>query len=614
MSKKGFYLQKLRVIGETVNPAEISFNSGLNVISGSSNTGKSYIYSCIDFILGASTPPDPIPESNSYSEILLEIKTYEGHIYTLKRPIKEKSEAILYKCNIEKVDQTAGEILKPTHSSLNLNNISAFLLSLSNFNDKKVLGKENKLRNLSFRDVIKLLLIDEEKIISKKSPIFSGQYILKTSEKSVFNLLLTGKDAQVEQEIKDTKTSQTKIKANIEMLKKFVLVLNRKMEENRFVSENIDEISGNLNKKIDELSELLDKNSKLIEEKMVERKETWEKRQKVISRKIQLEKLLSRFELLEKHYISDLERLEFIAEGHHYLSQLVTVPCPICGRDFEKYEEITDRDSKGINLIDSCNKECEKIRIHMRDLQDTVFQMRIELKDIEKQDAQYEEIYQQCEKELNDKLNPGNTIAKNELKVCIEEKESIIGYQLNKKYLGSLEKKIVLLEQQNSEMKAINNTQNFSLENDSLNKLCSEIKELIENWNYITQATVVFNLSKYDIEVSNKLRSSNGKGIRAILYSAFIIALMNHSTKMNLPHPGFVVIDSPLTTYRKNDNTNEDVSPDIQQSFFKNLSLLGEGQQVIILENKEPKREIRSDINYIHFSGREEAGRKGFFP
>lgn len=83
---------------------------------------------------------------------------------------------------------------------------------------------------------------------------------------------------------------------------------------------------------------------------------------------------------------------------------------------------------------------------------------------------------------------------------------------------------------------------------------------------------------------------------------------------MDLPHPGFVVIDSPLTTYRKNDNTNEDVSPDIQQSFFKNLSSLGKDQQVIILENKEPKKEIRDKINYIHFSGSKGVGRKGFFP
>jgi DNA repair ATPase RecN len=111
MSKKGFYLQKLRVVGGAVNPAEVSFGSGLNVISGSSNTGKSYICSCIDFMLGASTPPEPIPESNDYSEILLEIKTYEGHTYTLKRPIKQKSDAILYECDIENVEKTIGNKL-----------------------------------------------------------------------------------------------------------------------------------------------------------------------------------------------------------------------------------------------------------------------------------------------------------------------------------------------------------------------------------------------------------------------------------------------------------------------------------------------------------------------
>lgn len=106
--------------------------------------------------------------------------------------------------------------------------------------------------------------------------------------------------------------------------------------------------------------------------------------------------------------------------------------------------------------------------------------MRIELKNIEKQDTEYKEIYQQCEKELNDKLNPANIIAKNELKVCIEEKESIIGYQLNKNYMEELKTEIELLEQQNYEieqqnyeMKTSKNTQNFSLEKELFNKLCN---------------------------------------------------------------------------------------------------------------------------------------------
>jgi hypothetical protein len=41
--KNGFQLRFLRVSGKGKKPAELEFRPGLNVISGASNTGKSYI-------------------------------------------------------------------------------------------------------------------------------------------------------------------------------------------------------------------------------------------------------------------------------------------------------------------------------------------------------------------------------------------------------------------------------------------------------------------------------------------------------------------------------------------------------------------------------------------
>ena len=43
-------------------PASLEFQSGLNVICGASDTGKSFIVEAIDFLLGAKDPPRHIPE------------------------------------------------------------------------------------------------------------------------------------------------------------------------------------------------------------------------------------------------------------------------------------------------------------------------------------------------------------------------------------------------------------------------------------------------------------------------------------------------------------------------------------------------------------------------
>src|ERR1017187_4164526 len=83
----GFQLRRLRVTGKGKDPAEVSFSRGFNVISGASNTGKSYILQCIDFMLGATKRPKRIQESVGYESVLLEIEDHEGKTHQLERSL-----------------------------------------------------------------------------------------------------------------------------------------------------------------------------------------------------------------------------------------------------------------------------------------------------------------------------------------------------------------------------------------------------------------------------------------------------------------------------------------------------------------------------------------------
>lgn len=56
----GFFIERITVTGEGLKPAELEFRDGLNVVEGSSDTGKSYIAGLIDFAFGASKPPRKI--------------------------------------------------------------------------------------------------------------------------------------------------------------------------------------------------------------------------------------------------------------------------------------------------------------------------------------------------------------------------------------------------------------------------------------------------------------------------------------------------------------------------------------------------------------------------
>ncbi|MCY7949363.1 hypothetical protein [Bacillus inaquosorum] len=52
---------------------------------------------------------------------------------------------------------------------------------------------------------------------------------------------------------------------------------------------------------------------------------------------------------------------------------------------------------------------------------------------------------------------------------------------------------------------------------------------------------------------------------------------------------------------------------DIQSAFFEDFTSLHKDMQIIILENKEPKEEVKEKINYKEFTKDEKEGRYGFF-
>jgi hypothetical protein len=95
-----------------------------------------------------------------------------------------------------------------------------------------------------------------------------------------------------------------------------------------------------------------------------------------------------------------------------------------------------------------------------------------------------------------------------------------------------------------------------------------------------------------------------------------MIGLLDHCADSNLelPHPGLVILDSPLVTYKRRDNTpGEEIPEDVTSAFYVALAKTPAGRQVIVLENNDPPAALHSQINYTHFS-RSAMGRYGFSP
>ena len=115
-----------------------------------------------------------------------------------------------------------------------------------------------------------------------------------------------------------------------------------------------------------------------------------------------------------------------------------------------------------------------------------------------------------------------------------------------------------------------------------------------------------------DVVVAGQPRRNRGKGIRAVLHSAFTIGVMKHCERQNLRHTGMILLDSPLTSYKEKDY--QEVTEDIQIGFFESMLKLPEHQQVIVFENKEPPASILLRLKNTHFSGAPGVNRGGFIP
>lgn len=617
----GFYIRSLWVTGLNTKPAKISFAPGFNVVSGLSDTGKSYVFACVNFMLGGGDPPKPgVPEAAGYTDVYLELITYGGQTYTLNRKISG-GHFKLKDVAIEKF-QTQGiaKELKEQHSSTASDNISQFLLGLCGFEEKWVKkDKNNKKRGLSFRDIAGLTLVDEERIITTKSPVYiSGQFSNQPSEQSVFEILLTGKDASELEEVEEARIYQSRIKGKIEFVDSIIDEMSKKI--NSLEKENTAEKQTQLQERIDNLTVELEDSSLKIEMLTKEKQQIFNEISELESKNLLHEELKNRFILLQEHYNSDIKRLEFVTEGEDLFSQLNTVKCPLCGGEMDKdhYDCIIEDGKKSSSIIDSIEKEIAKIRIKLIDLESTLKQIAADKDERDKNLSTLKKNYQITILEIQEKIEPIKAATRQEIDSLIQELSSIKEHGLLKEQIANYYAQKSLLEVDLAKKPKIGEPSD-GIKHSVLQNLCDIIKVILTNWKYPNVATVNFDskYQVYDFVINGKIRNAHGKGIRAITYSAFLIGLMDFCIQKQLPHSRIVVIDSPLTTYHGKEQVNlnpEEVAKDMQDAFFKNLSETNIDRQIIILDNKDPDEEFRSKINYIHFTNDKTRGRQGFFP
>jgi hypothetical protein len=172
-------LVQLAYTGKDKALAVLGFESGLNVLYGASNTGKTFTAKSADFMLGGKGPLPDIKERVGYDTVWMSLHLPQFGEATLMRALAGGAFA-LYPGHVTSAhsDDAGVRKLSAKNDATNMDNLSQFLL-----NELGLMGREivkdvngNK-RPLSFRDLTRFCLVDEASIQNETSPVESGQVI-----------------------------------------------------------------------------------------------------------------------------------------------------------------------------------------------------------------------------------------------------------------------------------------------------------------------------------------------------------------------------------------------------------------------------------------------------
>lgn len=329
----GFYLRFLGFFGPQKEPATIAFGPGLNVLYGASNTGKSFIVEAIDFMLGGKPPLRDIPERVGYDLVLLSIETLGGNTFTLWRSI-DGGGFRLY----EGLHQTPPatdvphKLLDEKHSDKNNSNLSSFLLGLCGLGGKRVRkNSRNETNSLSFRNIARLMIVNETEITQQSSPLFDGNPNSSTPNLSTFKLLLTGTDDSAMVASSKREPEELSRDAQLQLLDQLLDDYRDRLKEltksPKELSDQLERIDASLRQHTEQVSTT----EAEFQRAAGKRRELRNKLEESRERRAEVGALLERFSLLDKHYASDIERLRAIEEGGTLFNVLGSGQCPLCG-------------------------------------------------------------------------------------------------------------------------------------------------------------------------------------------------------------------------------------------------------------------------------------------
>lgn len=565
--------------------SKLGLEPGLNIICGPSNTGKTHIFDCVDFMLGG--------DARRLYKKELKIKSVsfiidsDGAKLSMYRELAEETKSdIVVSSEIEGIH--SGTYTANNNPTKEKDTISSLWLKLMGINEEVKIIKQiedAQWQRLTVRTFYHMFVINETRISGENSILKSGTtWTTNIPVSTITSLiyLLTEKNYIAPGEKQQTPRSTIKIRraAAKQIVDGSVAAIKEKEslgireEDTRSAMEIQQEIDGLL----EEISAAEDSLKQVTEHDEEVSKLIIELNKKIAQSTV----LKGRYDALRTRYEADMRRLTFVAEADIHQESVPKLDrCPFCNGELPK--------EKSQSCLEAAIAEAEKVETRIHDLQSADEALLEELDHLQKKRDVYVHEQQQVEASIRGELRPQVDRLRERLVMYTAALEKAKAKEMVKYFSEVLNDQLIKLQKEDGD-----GNYDFDVRaktREELQKpLETRLTEILEKCHYENYIGSRFDEDLCDVVVNGSEKMSQGQGFRAFLNTVMALAVQEVMNDFNLHETHLLVIDSPILSLKERgeDIGTEITSDSMRGGLFQYMIDHQKNHQTIILENTIP--------------------------
>ena len=570
----GFYIKKVIAKSAVKGDASVTFGKGLTIIQGRSDSGKTCVANCIDFIFGGSVDK-PFKETAKYDGVSMIVASNdnEGEV-TLHRTVGKNQVEV--SSNIDGIASGTYDVnYRKGAKNPPLNEVWLKLIGIEQ-ETMIVANARFEKKRLTWRNLLRVFYLDENRVDDIDSIVEpKHRYMENTLFLSALLFLITGRtftetDAQEKKEIK--KARHVAVKEYVNRKIQDAAERKEQLEKDLHIFEGAD-----VEEQIAKATAALQETQRKIDRALAESQRILSSILEAEERAAECDVLLTRYHRLAVQYKADIQRLSLIVEGEEaYQKVPQSTKCPYC--------EGTIAPRKRVSYIASSKVEMERTIAQLSGLEDTEKDVEDRKKEIR---AELEELKRQreaLESKIKTELRPQeneqqNTVNAYKSYLRISSESALI-----ETYATDFGNDLTALETEQKDDKSIEYHPKDYFGDDFATTMSEYADSILKECCYSGLLRAHFNFSTFDIEVNGEDKgTSHGKGYRSYLNTVMIMMLRKYLSVNAKFDPHIFIIDTPLHGF--DDGMDETMPDSMRAGLYRYFMNHQDEGQLIIIEN-----------------------------